>query len=85
MNWNWTAKSPRSRFPGMRPAAWAVLALLATGLLGACGQKGPLWVPGHAKNTPWPMKPAGSPDAPAGPAATPAPAPAAAPDPKVAQ
>lgn len=54
------------------------LALLTALLLAGCGQKGPLWVPGHAKNTPWPMTPAGAgtsapastgPSAPAGTAA----------------
>jgi predicted small lipoprotein YifL len=38
----------------------AIAVLLAAALAGGCGQKGPLWVPGHAKNTPWPMKPAGT-------------------------
>jgi len=49
----------------------ALAALLAAVLLAGCGQKGPLWVPGHSKNTPWPMKPsAADSDSP-----TPAPAP----------
>ena len=59
-----------------------VAALLSAALLAGCGQKGPLWVPGHAKNTPWPMKPAGAdtaspatpdPAKPAGDGKTPAP------------
>ncbi len=32
---------------------WALVALM---LLAACGQKGPLMVPGHSKDTPWPMR-----------------------------
>ena len=31
-------------------------ALFASCVLAACGQKGPLWVPGHAKDTPWPIR-----------------------------
>jgi len=37
-----------------------VLALL---LLGACGQKGPLVLPGYGKDTPWPVPPAAQPPA----------------------
>jgi predicted small lipoprotein YifL len=49
------------------------------GLLDACGQKGPLVLPGHAKDTPWPLPPsaAGTPAAPVTaptPVAVPAPA-----------
>ena len=48
----------------IRLAGVAVPLLLAALLLAACGQKGPLYVEGHGKDTPWPMKPAGdSPDA----------------------
>ncbi len=59
-----------------------IAALLAAALVAGCGQKGPLWVPGHAKNTPWPMSPAGTdtaapaataPAKPAGDAKSPAP------------
>jgi len=42
--------------PGRGAGLMAVL--MGALLLAGCGQKGPLWVPGHAKNTPWPMKPA---------------------------
>jgi predicted small lipoprotein YifL len=36
--------------------------LLGPVLLAGCGQKGPLWMPGHSKDTPWPMgRPATSP------------------------
>ena len=49
--------------------------LLAATLLAGCGQKGPLWVPGYPKNTPWPMKPAGNDDK--APAPAPAPTPPA--------
>jgi predicted small lipoprotein YifL len=52
----------------------ALTGLLAALLLGACGQKGPLWVPGHSKNTPWPMKPAASGADPGAPAPAPPPA-----------
>ncbi len=37
--------------PIARTAAWLVLAALA-----ACGQKGPLYLPGHSKDTPWPTR-----------------------------
>jgi predicted small lipoprotein YifL len=46
--------------------------VLGCALLAGCGQKGPLWVPGHSKDTPWPiMTPAktGTPAVPAGPGA----------------
>ena len=52
---------------GRRMTGALVLALGA-GLLAGCGQKGPLWISGHGKDTPWPMKPAGSdPPSPASP------------------
>jgi len=35
----------------------ARLPLLALLLLAACGQKGPLVLPGHSKDTPWPVRP----------------------------
>jgi len=55
------------------PVRAAVPLLLAMLLLGACGQKGPLYIEGHSKDTPWPMKPAGD-----GPEARKAPAPGSA-------
>lgn len=45
------APTGHGRLARRRPAA-AVLFLLA---LGGCGQKGPLYVPGHSKDTPWPF------------------------------
>jgi predicted small lipoprotein YifL len=55
-----------------RPISTTLAATLVLGcaLLAACGQKGPLWVPGHPKDTPWPiMAPAkaGNPPVPANP------------------
>jgi predicted small lipoprotein YifL len=55
-----------------RPISTTLAATLVLGcaLLAACGQKGPLWVPGHPKDTPWPiMAPAkaGNPPVPADP------------------
>ncbi|HYB51968.1 MAG TPA: lipoprotein [Burkholderiaceae bacterium] len=38
----------------VRQSAALALALL---LLAACGQKGPLVLPGHSKDTPWPLPP----------------------------
>jgi predicted small lipoprotein YifL len=49
----------------------ACAAILAVGLLAACGQKGPLQLPGHGKDTPWPVRtgtPAPGPDSPPNPA-----------------
>ena len=63
-----TATSMNDPAAAARRRAGALAALVAAALLVGCGQKGPLWVPGHAKNTPWPMKPAGD------DTATPAPA-----------
>ncbi len=68
MNMFNSADARRNR--GCRRAGGRVLALagaVAAGalLLGACGQKGPLWVPGHGKDTPWPIAPPPAP-APAG-------------------
>jgi predicted small lipoprotein YifL len=34
----------------------AAVAALASALLAACGQKGPLFLPGHSKDTPWPLR-----------------------------
>lgn len=76
--------------PRCAGARRVVALTLAAALLAACGQKGPLWVPGHSKDTPWPMKPADdtgalrkapADTAPAAPTPAPSPAPAAAPDP----
>ncbi|HXY22207.1 MAG TPA: lipoprotein [Burkholderiaceae bacterium] len=36
-----------------RRCATLIVALL---LLTACGQKGPLYLPGHSKDTPWPVR-----------------------------
>ncbi|HXY22642.1 MAG TPA: lipoprotein [Burkholderiaceae bacterium] len=30
--------------------------IVALALLTACGQKGPLFLPGHSKDTPWPVR-----------------------------
>lgn len=54
-----------------RPACVLPGLLAVTLLLGACGQKGPLYLPGHSKDTPWPLrqdspKPAAGANAPAG-------------------
>jgi len=55
--------------------AWRAPALPATvliiALLGACGQKGPLQIPGMGRDAPWPTR---VPDASAPAAATPQPA-----------
>ena len=60
-----------------RFAKWVAASTAAAAfvLLAACGQKGPLVIPGVPKDTPWPVTPAPAP-APA-PVSTPAPAPAA--------
>ncbi len=50
----------KARFIAARAATrnWriAAVAALAAALLAACGQKGPLFLPGHSKDTPWPLR-----------------------------
>jgi len=43
-------------------AACKTAAILVPALtfLVACGQKGPLYLPGHSKDTPWPVRPDGA-------------------------
>jgi|GEM_PF-2423024 predicted small lipoprotein YifL len=43
-------------------AACKAAAILVPALtfLVACGQKGPLYLPGHSKDTPWPVRPDGA-------------------------
>jgi predicted small lipoprotein YifL len=79
MNRHWTVKLRPARVSRDGSGAGLSAVVLAAALLAGCGQKGPLWVPGYPKNTPWPMKPAGSGDS--APAPVPAkPAPPATPD-----
>lgn len=54
--------------------ALAMAGLCLGAALAGCGQKGPLYLPGHSKDTPWPLPPSPAPPQPAtsGGAAAPA-------------
>ena len=64
--------------PARRARAISILGLGAALALAACGQKGPLYLPGHSKDTPWPLRS----EAPAAGGAAPPAAPGSAPAPK---
>jgi len=65
----------------MTKLARAIIVVCACALIGACGIKGPLYLPNAPKDTTWPVKPGRSaPPAPAPAASSPAPPPAPGPD-----